>query len=138
MSSVLVPLAGGALIGLAASMLLLIHGRVAGVSGILGELLTAPGERTWRLAFILGLVAAGVVGAAVAPAAIGASPASKAGVVIAGLLVGFGTRTGGGCTSGHGVCGISRLSPRSLVATVVFIAAAMITVAVVRALGGWS
>lgn len=130
-------LAGGMLIGLGASLLLLGIGRVAGVSGIAGNgLFGARGERGWRLAFLIGLVAAGAAMAWTAPAAFGASPRDLPGVAIAGLLVGVGTRLGSGCTSGHGVCGISRLSSRSLVATLTFIATAAITVAVVRWLGG--
>jgi len=126
-------LAGGALIGLAAAMLVLLNGRVAGISGIVGGLL-APrlGEVGWRLAFVAGLL--------LAPAAFvlfGKPPAPRidAGfglLVLAGLLVGAGTSYGSGCTSGHGVCGLSRLSPRSLVATLAFMAAGIATVLVTR------
>ena len=132
-------LAGGALIGGAASLLLLAHGRVAGISGILGSLLQRDTtDRDWRLGFFAGLLLAGVVAAVAFPSAVGGTPVALPLVVIAGLLVGFGTRLGNGCTSGHGVCGISRLSKRSLVATMVFMGSAALTVLVVRALGGWS
>lgn len=132
-------LIGGALIGVAASLLLLGSGRIAGISGILGGLLTpTPGDRLWRALFLLGLLAAGVFGALFAPQLIGSSPRSVPVLVAAGLLVGIGTRLGNGCTSGHGVCGISRLSPRSIFATVTFIAAGMIVVRLVAGLGGVS
>lgn len=114
-------LAGGALIGAAASLLFLTHGRVAGLSGIIGSLLPPVAkDRDWRIAFVIGLAGAGVVAAAVAPSAVGQSVRSPALVIVAGLLVGFGTRWGSGCTSGHGVCGVSRLSRRSLVAVATF------------------
>jgi uncharacterized membrane protein YedE/YeeE len=132
-------LAGGALIGGAASLLLLAHGRIAGISGILGALLRRDTpDRDWRVAFLVGLVVAGVIAAVAFPSAVGSAPVATPLVVGAGLLVGFGTRMGNGCTSGHGVCGISRLSRRSITATVVFMATAAATVLVVRALGGWS
>jgi len=130
---------GGALIGLAAAMLMLFTGRLAGVSGILGGLLTArPADRGWRVAFIAGLIAAPLVAAAMG----GSLPrpaiaANLALVAAAGLLVGFGSRMGNGCTSGHGVCGFARLSARSIVATGVFMVTAVLTVAIVRhGLGG--
>jgi len=130
-------LAGGMLIGLGASLLLLGIGRVAGVSGIAANgLFGARGERAWRVAFLIGLVAAGAAMARFEPTAFGASPRALPGVAVAGLLVGVGTRLGSGCTSGHGVCGISRLSSRSLFATLTFIVTAALTVAVVRWLGG--
>jgi uncharacterized membrane protein YedE/YeeE len=130
-------LGGGMLIGLGASLLLLGIGRVAGVSGIAGHgLFGGRGERGWRVAFLVGLVAAGGAMSWMVPAAFGASPRALPGVALAGLLVGVGTRIGGGCTSGHGVCGISRLSSRSLFATLTFIATAALTVALVRWLGG--
>lgn len=126
-------LAGGALIGLAAALLILFNGRIAGISGILGGLL-APnrGDLGWRLAFLAGLVASPLlVGLVSAPVE---SPIdSRQGLLIAaGLLVGIGTRMGSGCTSGHGVCGLSRLSPRSLAATIAFMAAGFATVFVLR------
>lgn len=121
-------LLGGALIGAASAALLLVHGRVAGISGVIGSLLPpAPSDRSWRLAFVAGLALAGLIAAAVSPQAIGASARSGTAVVIAGLLVGFGTRLGSGCTSGHGVCGLSRLSPRSMVAVAVFMATGALT-----------
>ena len=138
-STVLSAIAGGALIGASASLLLLVHGRIAGISGLLGELIRPGGDaRATRLAFLLGLLAAGVVAAIAYPSAVGASPVALPLVALAGVLVGFGTRLGNGCTSGHGVCGISRLSVRSLVATGVFMVVAALTVVVVRAAGGWS
>jgi uncharacterized protein len=129
---------GGVLIGLASAAILLFHGRIAGVSGICGSLFGAlRGELGWRLGFLLGLIGVGAVGVVVAPSAFdtgGTGP--LAGVALAGVLVGFGTRLGNGCTSGHGVCGISRLSPRSFAATGVFMITAAATVFVVRHLVG--
>jgi uncharacterized membrane protein YedE/YeeE len=130
-------LAGGVLIGLAASVLLIGYGRIAGVSGIAGNLLLGKrGDRAWRAAFLAGLLLAGVAVAGLAPQATAASPSGIAVVAGAGLLVGVGTRLGSGCTSGHGVCGLSRLSPRSLVATLAFILSGVVTVTLVRWLGG--
>ena len=130
---------GGALIGLAAALLMLTLGRVAGISGILSGCLTLRnGDRGWRLAFLGGLILAPVT-AALAGYGLAAPkmPASYAVIVAAGLLVGFGTRLGGGCTSGHGVCGIARLSPRSVAATAVFMATAILVVSFSRhVLGG--
>jgi len=131
-------LAGGALIGLAAGLLVLFNGRIAGISGILGGLLPWPkGDTTWRLAFLAGLVAAPLVAVALTfalamPLPEVQSDAGTAALIAAGLLVGVGTRYGAGCTSGHGVCGLSRLSPRSLAATLVFMAAGFATVFAVR------
>lgn len=124
---------GGALIGLAATMLMLVTGRIAGISGILGDLIDlAGGDRVWRLAFIAGLVAAPLaIAASGAPLRAPAMPGWIV-IVIAGLLVGFGTRLGNGCTSGHGICGIARLSPRSIAATMTFMAVAMLVVAIAR------
>ncbi len=117
-------LLGGALIGSSASLLLVLDGRVAGISGIVGGLLQPkPGEVAWRAAFLCGLLLGAVALALLDPAAVhGVSPVPLALVVVAGSLVGFGTRLGGGCTSGHGVCGISRGSKRSIVATLTFMA----------------
>ena len=130
---------GGALIGLSAALLMLSTGRIAGISGIVGGLIgwNVP-DRNWRIAFIVGLILAPLSGSLVGYAvAEPQMPASWAVIVIAGLLVGFGTRLGGGCTSGHGVCGVARLSPRSLVATTVFMAVAIVVVAITRhVLGG--
>ena len=130
-------LAGGALIGLAASLFLLTHGRVAGISGLLGGLIDRDGsEWGFRVAFLGGLLGAGALVQLVTPEVFSTSAPSVAVASVAGLLVGFGTRLGGGCTSGHGVCGISRLSPRSLVATVTFIASGALAVVLARLLGG--
>ncbi|WP_295534820.1 YeeE/YedE family protein [uncultured Pseudacidovorax sp.] len=131
-------LAGGALIGLAAALLVLANGRIAGISGILGTLVgrSAPGERAWRLAFLVGLLTAPMawqVGAALPAAHIAASPGL---LIAAGLLVGLGTRYASGCTSGHGVCGLSRGSVRSLAATIAFMAAGFATVFLLRHLIG--
>lgn len=127
--------AGGVLIGVAAAMLVLFNGRIAGISGIVGGLLRPRrGEMLWRLAFLLGLFAAPPVMMLLLQGALPA-PRIDAGfgmLVLAGLLVGLGTSYGSGCTSGHGVCGISRLSPRSLVATAAFMLAGVATVFVVR------
>ena len=126
-------LAGGVLIGVAASMFALFNGRIAGISGVLGGLLhPLKGDIAWRTAFVLGLVAAPavyVLFTAYPPPAIDAGWGA---LVLAGLLVGVGTRYGSGCTSGHGVCGLSRLSARSLVATLAFISAGFVTVFVIR------
>lgn len=131
------PLAGGALIGMAAAGLLLLTGKTAGVSGILeGVLRRERGEFGWKLAFVLGLVAGGLALRLLAPATLpAAAPRSWPVLLIGALVAGFGARLGGGCTSGHGVCGIGRGSRRGLVGTVVFIAAGMIAVAAMRALG---
>jgi len=128
-------LAGGALIGLASVWLLAANGRIAGISGILHGLVggmsaSPPGDRGWRIAFLAGLLVAGLVWSFVFQPI---QNNNGIGVMaLAGLLVGFGTRMGGGCTSGHGVCGLGRLSLRSLVAVIVFMAAGMVSVYVVR------
>jgi uncharacterized protein len=127
-------LVGGALIGLATALLMLLTGRIAGISGILGGCLS-PGasDRLWRLAFIVGLIAAPAAGALLGfPLEAPKMPTSWTVIIIAGLLVGFGTRLGGGCTSGHGVCGIARLSLRSIAATIIFMATAIVVVFVTR------
>jgi len=123
-------LAGGILIGTAAALMLALQGRIAGVSGIAGGILRAgPGELGWRASFLAGLLVGGAALRVFAPGAFDLGIARSApSLVIAGLLVGYGTRLGSGCTSGHGVCGISRGSPRSISATLVFMAAGMITV----------
>jgi uncharacterized membrane protein YedE/YeeE len=138
-SSVLAALAGGALIGAAASLLLRFNGRIAGISGVLAGLLSRERDEIgWRSLFVAGLLAGGVLVLLVRPAALAVeSPPSMAVALAGGLLVGVGTRLSGGCTSGHGVCGISRLSVRSIVATLTFMAAAMATVLVVRHGGGF-
>jgi uncharacterized protein len=126
-------LAGGALIGLAAAMLVLFNGRIAGISGVLGGLLKpAKGDVAWRVAFVLGLVGAPVIYGLFAALPLLKIDAQFAALIAAGLLVGIGTRYGSGCTSGHGVCGLARLSPRSAVATAVFMAAGFATVFVLR------
>ena len=130
-------LAGGALIGLSAAMLIVLLGRVAGISGMAGALLQLPTWSSlqqwgWRLAFMLGLVAAPLVWQIFAPLPAMQMPSNPLLIIAAGLLVGFGTRMGSGCTSGHGVCGLSRLSMRSLAATLAFMASGAATVFVVR------
>ena len=138
MSSSFVALLGGALIGGAAALLFLTHGRVAGISGIVGALLPPMpqgDERAWRLAFLVGLVASGALAALIAPSAVGSSVRSPVLVIVAGLLVGFGTRWGSGCTRGHGVCGVSRLSARSMVAVITFMTTGALTAWLA---GGWS
>ena len=130
-------LAGGVIIGIAAAMFVLLNGRIAGISGVLGGLLKpARGDIAWRAAFVAGLVGSPLLYALVAGLPRPHIDAGYAGLVAAGLLVGFGTRYGSGCTSGHGVCGISRFSPRSLVATAAFMLAGFVTVFIVRHLVG--
>jgi uncharacterized protein len=122
-------LAGGILIGLAAAMLVLLNGRIAGVSGIVGGLLRPrQGDLAWRIAFVLGLLAAPVAFVFFGKAPLPRIDAAWTTLIVAGLLVGVGTSYAAGCTSGHGVCGLSRLSPRSLVATLAFMAAGVLTV----------
>jgi uncharacterized protein len=125
---------GGGLIGLAAALLILLGGRVAGVSGIVGGLLHGPsaGEWAWRIAFVGGLILSPALYRLFAVAPEVRSAAGWGTVALAGLLVGVGTRLGSGCTSGHGVCGLARLSPRSLVATLSFMAAGMAIVFLLR------
>jgi len=136
---------GGLLIGLSATMLLLLHGRIAGISGIIGGLLPPKSnDGAWRILFVVGLIAGAglypflggdVSGTNVNPYALG-DAAHVVLLVAGGLLVGFGTQVGSGCTSGHGVCGLGRLSPRSLVATLTFMAVAAATVFIVRSVAG--
>ena len=130
-------LAGGMLIGLAAALLIVLLGRIAGISGIVGALLQRSSWASvtnwgWRAAFVIGMVAAPLVWQLIAPLPPMEMPSNPLVIVLAGLLVGFGTRLGSGCTSGHGVCGLSRLSLRSLAATLTFIGAGAATVFVVR------
>jgi hypothetical protein len=129
-------LTGGIVLGIASALFILINGRILGISGILGGLLPPKvGDTTWRIAFLLGMFAAPTVFHAVVPAEYINAPRIEATewmIVVAGLLVGVGTRYASGCTSGHGVCGLSRLSPRSLVATASFMSAGFVTVYVVR------
>ena len=132
-------LLGGALLGAGASLLLLVEGRVAGVSGILAEGLGDPWRNLrWRLPFLAGLVAAGAALHLALPAAFVAPRVAPLGIVAAGLLVGFGARLANGCTSGHGVSGLSRLSPRSVVATLTFIAFGALATYASRGAGGAS
>jgi uncharacterized membrane protein YedE/YeeE len=125
---------GGVLIGLSAVLLMLLTGRIAGISGIFGGLLPpANSDRLWRIAFILGLLAAPVA-AMLAGYAVPAPqmPGNWIVIAVAGLLVGFGTRLGSGCTSGHAICGIARLSPRSITATMIFTVTAIVVVSLTR------
>ena len=126
-------LAGGILLGIASSLFILVNGRILGISGILGGLFRpVKGDTGWRLSFLAGMLVAPTLYALFASPIVARIDASWATVVIAGLLVGIGTRYGSGCTSGHGVCGLSRLSPRSLVATVAFMGAGFVTVFLAR------
>ena len=129
---------GGALIGLASAALLLVHGKVAGISGIVAGAIVGPTkDLRWRYAFIAGLLAGGALFAWHAPALLAPSiPRGPLWIVVAGLLVGYGTRLGNGCTSGHGVCGVGRLAPRSMLGTAAFIVAGMsVTFALARVFG---
>ncbi|MDM0083457.1 YeeE/YedE family protein [Variovorax sp. J31P179] len=133
----LAALGGGVLIGIAAAMFVLLNGRIAGISGVLGGLLRlVAGDVAWRVAFVLGLIGAPLAYAVFAAVPEPRIDAGYGALVLAGLLVGAGTRYGAGCTSGHGVCGLSRLSPRSLVATAAFMGAGFVTVFVIRHLLG--
>jgi uncharacterized membrane protein YedE/YeeE len=127
-------LIGGAMIGCASVLLMLFTGRIAGISGIFGGFLTPTGgDKTWRLAFIAGLIVAPVLGGMVGyPLPMPQMPQSWSLIIIAGLLVGFGTRLGSGCTSGHGICGVARLSIRSVIATAIFMLTAIVVVAIAR------
>ncbi len=140
MENIAMPIAGGVLIGLSASMLLLFNGRVAGISGILGALVVREtSDKAWRAAFVAGLLGGGAVMLALLPSAFGEPSAASSNLAVAipaGLLVGFGTMLGSGCTSGHGVCGIGRGSTRSIAATLTFMATGMIAVIALRTLSG--
>jgi len=126
-------LLGGLLIGTASALFILANGRIAGISGILGGLLRpTSGDVMWRLAFLLGLIVAPAVLAAFVAPVVPTIDAGPTTLIIAGLLVGIGTRYSGGCTSGHGVCGLSRLSPRSLIATLAFMGSGMAIVFAMR------
>ncbi len=129
-------LTGGILLGVASAMFILLNGRILGISGILGGLLPPKlSDSVWRVAFLLGMFCAPLVFNTLAPAGFATTPridATELTVIAAGLLVGIGTRYAGGCTSGHGVCGLSRMSPRSLLATLSFMGAGFVTVYVVR------
>jgi hypothetical protein len=125
---------GGVLIGLSAVLLMLFTGRIAGISGIFGGLINPQtSDRAWRMAFIVGLIAApGIAAVAGYPVPMPQVPGSYITIIVGGFLVGFGARLGTGCTSGHGICGIARLSPRSIAATSVFTMAAIVVVALSR------
>ena len=126
-------LLGGLLIGTASALFILANGRIAGISGILGGLLRpTSGDVMWRLAFLLGLIVAPAVLAVFVAPVIPTIDAGPTTLIIAGMLVGIGTRYGGGCTSGHGICGLSRLSPRSLIATLAFMGSGMAIVFAMR------
>ena len=128
---------GGVVIGLAAALLVLVNGRVAGISGIVGGILSPrPGDVGWRVAFVAGLLVSPLAYSAVSAVPTIRIDASYPIMVLSGLVVGAGTRYSGGCTSGHGVCGLSRLSPRSLVATLAFIATGFATVYILRHVAG--
>jgi uncharacterized protein len=125
---------GGLILGLAVSSLILLDGRIAGIAGIVGRSFGARGEElSWRLWFLGGLLAGGLVWRLTSPRVFGApSTTGFATLILGGFLVGVGTTLGNGCTSGHGLCGISRLSPRSIAATLLFVAAGMVTVSLMR------
>lgn len=126
-------LLGGILLGIASALFILLNGRILGISGIIGGLLRPrAGDISWRVAFVIGLLAAPWVYTLWTPLTPISVEADWGAVILAGLLVGLGTRYGAGCTSGHGVCGLSRLSPRSLVATVAFMGAGFFMVFVIR------
>lgn len=133
MSDSIAPLGGGLLLGAAAALLLLASGRIAGISGIFAGLFLGGKELPWRAAFVAGLLAGGAIMAQLKPELfVSTLDRSTTTLLVAGFLVGVGTRLGGGCTSGHGLCGVSRLSRRSIVATLVFMAVGMAAVFVVR------
>jgi uncharacterized membrane protein YedE/YeeE len=130
-------LAGGALVGASATLLLWVNGRIAGISGVVAGLVTrARGDKGWRVSFLTAMVAVGVAAHWVAPSALGPPSAGTATLAVAGLLVGVGTRLANGCTSGHGVCGVSRLSRRSILATATFVVTGVLTTSMFRALQG--
>jgi uncharacterized membrane protein YedE/YeeE len=123
------------MIGGASALLLLTHGRIAGIAGITGALFQrSTSDRVWRVSFLIGLVLSGMIAALLAPSLIGAPVRSPLLVVIGGLLVGYGTRLGSGCTSGHGVCGLSRLSTRSVIAVATFMTTGAITATIAGSL----
>ncbi len=134
MISILYPIVGGSLIGLAVTLMLLFNGRVTGISGIISSALSKPSlKSSWRLMFLSGLIVGGAVGNSIDPRLfVNLSGRSLPFILVAGFLVGYGTLMGSGCTSGHGICGISRLSLRSLAATLTFILFGFLTVQGVR------
>lgn len=124
---------GGVLIGLSATLLLLFNGRIAGISGILGGLFLQPADRAWRFIFLVGMIASGFSYQWFYPGSFSEAPEMPLLLLIAGgLIVGFGTRMGSGCTSGHGICGIGRISTRSIVATCVFMGSGGVTVYIMK------
>ena len=129
---------GGLLIGVAVSLMLLFNGRVTGISGIVNGIITPQkGDTVWRIFFVLGLLLGGLILKILMPGSLlNTLPTSNGVIFLAGLLVGFGTIMGSGCTSGHGICGFSRLSPRSFIATIVFISAGIFAVYFFKKLGG--
>ena len=137
-ANLLHPLLGGVLIGIAASLLLLLTGRIFGVSGIIaGILKPKAGDNAWRVAAVAGLLTAGLIIHVSAPEMlVGETSGGAVRWILAGLLVGFGTQMGSGCTSGHGVCGISRFSPRSILSTLTFMGVGIAMVAIIRSAGG--
>lgn len=128
----LASLFGGALIGLAAGLLILLAGRIAGIAGIIGGLFAGAADKTWRILFMVGLVLSPIIWSWFAPLPQLNMVTSPAGLIVAGLLVGIGTRYANGCTSGHGICGLSRFSLRSLVAVLSFMSAGFMTVFVIK------
>jgi uncharacterized membrane protein YedE/YeeE len=131
-------LAGGGLIGIAVAFLILLNGRIAGITGIIGGLFKpAKGDAAWRVAFTFGLIIAPIIWLLFGKLPEITIDAGYNLLIVAGLVVGFGTRLGSGCTSGHGVCGISRLSPRSIIATLAFMGTGFLTVFIARHLLGW-
>jgi len=129
-------LLGGALIGIAVSLFLYLNGRVTGISGIFyGILSLQRGDMAWRIFFVLGLLAGGFIFALYQPQVFGSPVEPSSRLFVAGLIVGFGTILGSGCTSGHGVCGVSRLAPRSLISTGIFMASGILAVAFFRSMG---
>ena len=129
-------LMGGLLLGVSSALFILLNGRVLGISGILGGLIPPKsGDSAWRISFFLGMIASPFLFSLLAPSGLAFPPRIDAGyglIILSGLLVGIGTRYGSGCTSGHGVCGLSRLSPRSLVATLIFMSVGFLVVYLVR------
>ena len=136
MSNFFYPILGGVLIGLSATLLMLLIGRIAGVSGITWAAITEVGQRTWRLLFLGGMVLGGLLFHFLSGVPIPEGNDNWVLAIIAGFIVGVGVKLGSGCTSGHGVCGIGRLSMRSLTATITFMVAGIVTVAVVNAITG--
>lgn len=130
---------GGVLIGLSATLLLALNGRIAGISGMVSGAITFSADEVWRWLFLLGLVAGGLIyESALAPQPTPSYDFAPLTMIVAGLLVGYGTRMGNGCTSGHGVCGLGRLSVRSLIAVLTFMSTGIVTVFITHHLMGWA